>query len=327
MVSDWVLEAALQEREIRAAVGLEASGDLAVEGVATLSRPRDRSLHFAGADLETTALEGLAQRDGCVLLAPTGSGYADALPGWVVIEVANPRAAMAKVLSFIRAEGRVLPWTREGSIAPDADVSPLSVVAANVDVGSGVVVEPFCTIGPDVAIGARTVIRSGVRITGRVRIGEDCVVDWNSVIGTQGYGFVRDEDGNKVRVPQLGGVLIGSHVEIGALSLLQHGTIEPTVLSDHVKMGDMSGVGHNSHIARNVSMVGRTSIGGQCFVDEDAWIGIGATLRSGKSVGKGALVGMDASVQRDVPAGHVAMTHGAKVLAREVQDPTAIGFG
>ncbi len=97
----------------------------------------------------------------------------------------------------------------------------------NVEIGEGALVEPFCTVGPDVVIGRGSVIRSGARIYPRVSIGEESVIGANAVIGSEGFGFVRDEAGNKTRIPHLGGIIIGSHVEIGALSVVQYGTISP----------------------------------------------------------------------------------------------------
>ena len=117
---------------------------------------------------------------------------------------------------------------------------------------------------------------------------------------------MRDEAGNKTRIPHLGGVVIGSHVEIGALSVVQYGTISPTVIEDYVKIDDNVEVAHNVRIARGTSVTGGVVIGGSAVIHADAWIGINSSIRDGRRVGSRALVGMDASIQDDVPDNAVA---------------------
>src|SRR5262249_2296091 len=157
-----------------------------------------------------------------------------------------------------------------------------------------------------VVIGARSVVRSGARICPRVRIGEESVIGANSVVGSEGYGFVRDQSGNKVRIPHLGGVVIGSHVEIGALSTVQYGTISPTTVEDYAKIDDNVEVAHNGQVGRNVSITGGVVVGGSAIIETEAWIGINASIRNGRRVGSRALVSMDASVQHDLANNGVA---------------------
>src|SRR4051812_22902760 len=159
-----MLRATLLESEIRNAIGVPGDGDLVVNGVGGLDAADDRCLYVVNHDATDAFRESLAGRQGCIVIAPTGSSLSRGLSGCRVLEVAQPRTALARVLGFIRAEGRQPPWLTTRRIAAGAVVSPLAVLEGNVEIQEGVVVEPFCTIGPDVTIGRDTLVRAGARI-------------------------------------------------------------------------------------------------------------------------------------------------------------------
>ena len=321
-----MLRATLNEREIRRVIGLPEEGDRVVEGVAPLGAGKDRCLYFVKKELAGTARESLAERRGCIVISPGGSGLAGELGDCLVLEAADPRAAIAKVLGFIRDEGRQRPSVAEHTISPSAVISPLSVVEGPVEIGDGVIVEPFCMIGPDVRIGRGTIIRSGARLFPRVVIGEESVVGVNTVVGHEGFGFVRDEGGNKTRIPHLGGVEVGSHVELGALATVQSGTITPTVIEDYAKIDEHVHVGHNVRVARGASVTCGVVIAGHAVIETEAWVGINSSIREGRRVGAHALVGMDASVQRDISDNAVTRASRPAVEVRSDEERDGIGF-
>jgi UDP-3-O-[3-hydroxymyristoyl] glucosamine N-acyltransferase len=181
-------------------------------------------------------------------------------------------------------------------------------------------------VGPDVRIGRGTILRSGVRVFPRVVIGDESVVGVNTVVGHEGYGFVRDESGNKTRMPHLGGVEVGSHVELGALTTVQGGTMTPTVIEDYAKIDEHVHVGHNVRIARSVSVTCGVVIAGHAVIETEAWVGINSSIREGRRVGSHALVGMDVSVQHDLSDSTVARAPRPAVEARPDGDQSAIGF-
>jgi len=299
-----LLHATLNEREIRRLIGFPEEGNRVLVGVAPLDAGEDHCLYFINKinkELGRPARESLGGRRGCIVIAPNGSGLATELDDCLVLETDDPRAAIARVLEFIRTERRQRPLVAEHAISPSAVISPFSVVVGPVEIGDDVVVEPFCMVGPDVRIGRGTILRSGVRLFPRVVIGEHSVVGVNTVVGHDGYGFVRDESGNKTRIPHLGGVEVGSHVELGPLASVQSGTITATVIQDYAKIGDGVHVGHNVRVGRNASVTGGVTIGGSAVIETEAWVGINATIRDGCRVGAHAVVGMDASVQNDIP--------------------------
>lgn len=321
-----MLRATLHEHEIRRVIGLPGEGERTVDGVAPLEAAEDRCLYFINKTVTTAIRETLAARRGCIVIALSGSALVGELGDCLVLEAANPRAAIAKVLEFIRAERRQQPGMADRTISPSALISPLAVVEGNVEIGAGVIIEPFCMLGPEVRIGSGSILRSGARIYPRVAIGNETVIGSNTVVGHAGYGFVRDEIGNKIRIPHLGGVVIGSHVEIGALVTLPGGTITPTLVEDYAKIDDHVHVAHGARVAKSASVIAGAVIGGSAVIEAEAWVGMNASIRNGRRVGSGALVGMDVSGQQDLAANTIARAPRPDVRSRPEGESSAIGF-
>ena len=321
-----MLRATLQEHEIRRVIGVPGEGERVVDGLAPLGAAEDRCLYFINKKVAIAIRESLAVLHGCIVIAPSGSALAGELGDCLVLEASDPRAAIAKVLGFIRAERRQPPWVVDRTIAPSAVISPLAVVEGQVEIGDGVVIEPFCVVSPDVRVGRGSILRSGVRVYPRVSIGGESIIGSNTVIGHQGYGFVRDEVGNKTRIPHLGGVVIGSHVDVGALTTVPSGTITPTIIEDYAKIDDHVHVGHNVRVARGASVTAAVVIGGHTVIETEAWVGVNSSIREGLRVGSHALVGMDVSVQQDLADNTVARAPRPDVRMRPDDDRSAIGF-
>ena len=319
-----MLRATLNEAEIRRAIGCPGEGTRVVDGLAPLGAMEDRCLYFVNKPMTDEIHAFLAARRDCIVIMKAAPDYT--FGDCLVLEVADPRVAIAKVLQFIADEKRQQPWVTERKIAPSAMISPLAVIADSVVIGAGTLIEPFCVIENDVSIGSESILRSGVRIHSRVAIGEASIVGSNTVIGHQGFGFVRDESGNKTRIPHLGGVTIGSHVELGAFDTVPSGTIAPTTIEDGAKIDDHVHIGHNVRIARGASVTAGSVIGGSAVVGEDAWVGINSSIRDGRHVGRRSLIGMDVSVQHDLADQAIARAPRPDVSMRSDDDSSTIGF-
>jgi UDP-3-O-[3-hydroxymyristoyl] glucosamine N-acyltransferase len=173
-------------------------------------------------------------------------------------------------------------------------VSPLARVADNVSIQPGAVLMDHCEVGPDSLVGPNAVIYGGVRIGSRVVVGA------NAVLGRQGFGWVSGPNGQLKRMPQLGGVIIEDDVEIGPLSTVDCGTLEPTILERGCKLDAHVHVGHNVRIgawtlvAAQAGFAGSSRIGSGVLVGGQA--GVGDHIR----VGNGARLAGKAGVISDV---------------------------
>ena len=210
----------------------------------------------------------------------------------LVLRVSNPRLEFARLVEFALAQARdnrVYRTLENGA-----------VVGQDVTLGEGVVIEPLAFLDHDVTIGDRTIIRSGAKIRRFVEIGRECRIRENAVIGSDGFGFERDSRGLPVRLPHLGGVRIGDNVEVGALTTVVGGTIDPTIIEDYVKIDDHVHVGHNSIIRRGALLTACAEVGARVEVGEFAWLGANCSTFQGIQIGAHAVVGLGATVLRSV---------------------------
>lgn len=175
-----------------------------------------------------------------------------------LIVTSNPKLLFAKI---VNSQLPVLP----GSIHPSAVIHPKAKIADNCYIGA------HCYIG-ECEIGENTIIYPNTSIYDNVHIGKSVVIDSGTVIGSAGFGFVREDDGTPVRFPQLGGVIIKDYVEIGANSCIDRGALQNTIIHDHVKIDNMVQIGHNVVIGENTYIIGHCGIGGSVEIGRNCWI-------------------------------------------------------
>lgn len=164
-------------------------------------------------------------------------------------------------------------------------------------------VERSASFGRGVTIGSGTRIGAHVRIADNVTIGRDCIIKSGAVIGEDGFGFERDTDGTPLRMLHFGGVVIGDRVEIGSLTTVCQGTLEPTVIENDAKVDDHVHVAHNVRIGRKALIIACAELSGGVVVGERAWVGPNACVREHLRIGEGALVGIGSVVVKDVADG------------------------
>jgi UDP-3-O-[3-hydroxymyristoyl] glucosamine N-acyltransferase len=196
--------------------------------------------------------------------------------------------------------------------APEPWISPLACVAASAKLGLGVRIEPGAVIGDNVALGNRVHVGANAVIGRSVQVGDDCrigplvslqcceigqrvILHPGVAIGQDGYGFAPSRDGKHVKLPQLGRVIVGDDVEIGANTTIDRGASGDTVIGPHTKIDNLVQIGHNVRtgvgcgITAQVGISGSTTIGdlsllyGQVGVADHSRIGSGVTIlaRSG----------------------------------------------
>ncbi len=231
-----------------------------------------------------TAISFLANPAYIAQLKTTGAGavileerHQESCPVPALVAI-NPYAVYARVAAFLHPTTvSADPYVHStASIAADAKVSGSARVSAHAVVGPGaqigesVVIGEGSVVGANVIIGSKTWLAPRVVLMAGVEIGKRCILHSGVVCGSDGFGFAHD-GGLWVKVPQLGGVLIGNDVEIGANTTVDRGTIENTVIEDGVKLDNLVQIGHNVHIGAHTVMAalcgiaGSTTIGRRCM--------------------------------------------------------------
>lgn len=156
-------------------------------------------------------------------------------------------------------------------IDPSASIGPYCVIGVNTVIGPNVQIGAHCSIAHDVNIGANTTFYPRVTVYHGVSIGERVILHSGAVIGSDGFGLA-NEKGRWIKIPQLGSVVIGNDVEIGANTTIDRGALDNTVIEEGVKLDNQIQVAHNvkigahTAIAANTVIAGSTEIGKYCMI-------------------------------------------------------------
>ncbi|MBM3262962.1 MAG: UDP-3-O-(3-hydroxymyristoyl)glucosamine N-acyltransferase [candidate division Zixibacteria bacterium] len=289
--------------EIAAIVGGDLVGDgtVIIERVASLEDADGVSVSFlsrvrqAGRLKETRAAAAIVPHT--LATAP--------LP---IIRVRSPERAVAALLTVC------LPPTPPAppGIHPTAVISPSAVLSDDVAIGPYVVIGDRATLGSGVAIGAGTFIGADCRIDAHtwlfprvtlydgVCLGKWVIVHSGAVIGSDGFGYTTGEHG-AVKIPQVGDVVIGNLVEIGANTTIDRATLGSTRIGDGTKIDNLVQIGHNVVIGAHVTICAQTGIAGSTVIEDGVVIAGQAGLKDHITVGAGAKIGGQAGVTKSVP--------------------------
>jgi UDP-3-O-[3-hydroxymyristoyl] glucosamine N-acyltransferase len=247
------------------------------------------------------------------------------------IKVKNADLAMSQILELF---AHPMP-AFETAIHPSAVVDESAVIGAGTKIGAGCYVGPKVVIGEnstlypnvtlldDSTIGNNTVIWSGTVIRERSHIGHHCIIHPNTTIGADGFGFRPCPERGLVKIPQIGNVIIGNGVEIGANSCVDRGKFSSTVIGDGCKIDNLVQIGHNSKLGRFCIMAGNSGLAGSVTLGNGVIIGGSASIKDHTTIGDGAIVGAGSGVTGDIPAGKTMLGYPA-VEARDALKQWAI---
>lgn len=202
------------------------------------------------------------------------------------------------------------PKPAEG-ISPSAVISPTAKIGANVsiggnaviedqvEIGDGAVIGANCFVGKNAKIGAGTKLWSNVSIYHNVQIGAECLIQSGTVIGSDGFGYA-NERGKWVKIPQLGTVIIGDHVEIGANTCIDRGAIDNTVIESNVIIDNLCQIAHNVHIGYGTAMAGAAVVAGSVTIGKYCVIGGRSVFNGHITICDGTTIAGATSVMRTI---------------------------
>lgn len=278
---------------------IEIAHDFNVDGVSTAKDPENNTVLFYK-KLSANDISRLRSvRQAVIIIRQEDMNLIDAEIGAnnLVLPVQSPRKEYARILGFIIAN-------QAHKDRQYKTVDNFVIVGENVTIGRGTIIQPFVFIDHDVTIGENCLISAGVKIGQCVEIADHTNIGFNSVIGGLGFGFEREEgDGTPIHIPQIGGIRIGSHVEVGAMSSIAQGTINPTIIEDHVKIDDHVFLAHNCHIGRGSFVIACAEVSGSVVVGKNSWIGPNSAIINGVEIGEDCTVGIGSVVVKSVPGG------------------------
>ena len=227
------------------------------------------------------------------------------------VVVSNPALAYAKVASIFAPPVPRYPGISEQAVLHDStrigkDVSiyPLVYVGEEALIGDGVIMFPGVFIGDRVKIGNGTIIYPNVTILHDCQIGKNVIINAGTVIGSDGFGFVRDGPVS-VKIPQIGMVQIDDDVEIGANSCIDRAASGKTWVKRGVKTDNFVHVAHNVIIGEDTIVVAQVAISGSVHIGRQVIIGGQVAVSDHVEIGDRVMIGSQSGVPKSIPSGEV----------------------
>ena len=280
---------------------------VSIRGLAALTDARPGDLSFLGNP--KYKVEVVATRASVVLLPVDYAG--EPKPDQLFLLVENPSVAFARVCA--RLEQSLWPKPAPG-IHPSAVVAPTAKIAATATVG------PLCVVEADAVVGERTLLQAQVFLGRAARVGDDCWLmpgvmvaaecelgqrvrlQSGVVIGSDGFGY-EFVQGRHEKIPQIGQVIIGDDVEIGANSTLDRARFSRTVVGEGTKIDNLVQVAHNVVIGRHCLLCAQVGVSGSTKLGDYVILAGQAGLAGHLTIGKGAKAGGGAAVTQDLEPG------------------------
>lgn len=289
---------------------LNPSYNFDVEGVSYAGNPKDSTVMFITSKV-ADLLDNLQGHRNCLIFVQNSINISDELKkDNLFVFTENPQREYAKFITCFAEEKENRDRSRKYTLTPLG-----YYLGENVRIGENVYIEPGVFIGHDVVIGNDSKIFANAVIKNAI-IGNNAIINEYAMVGASGFTMAEDELGVKFRLPTLGKVIIGNHVEIGVHDNISCGSGGDTVIEDNVKLDTMVHVAHDVYLEKNTEITAGAIIGGFVHIGENGYMGINSSIRNRRSIGSNSLIGMGAVVLKPVDDNTVVVGNPARVLRR-----------
>ena len=224
------------------------------------------------------------------------------------IIVDDPYSAYAKISSLFAKHRN-----------PYADKSLSYFVHETAEVHDSAVIGPNDYIGPECIIGRNSIVHANSSLVMNVEIGKNCIIHFNSILGSDGFGYAPQKDGY-IKIEQLGRLIIGDNVEIGAGCTIDRGAIDNTEIHNGVKLDNQVHIAHNNKIGNNCIIAGQVGLAGSSTLGNNVMIGGQAGVSGHLKVGNNVQIGGGSGVIKDIPDNTKVMGYPAKNLREFIKD-------
>ena len=185
-------------------------------------------------------------------------------------------------------------------VSRKATVDRFAIVEAGASIGDGSVIHPQVYVGKNVSIGDNTIIHPGVKIYHDCIIGSNCEIHSNAVIGSDGFGFSRNDDQSYKKVPQIGNVIIEDDVEIGSNTVVDRATLGSTILRQGVKLDNLIQIAHNVDVGKDTAMAAQVGVAGSTKIGERCIIGGQVGIVGHLKIADGAMIQAQSGIAGNV---------------------------
>jgi UDP-3-O-[3-hydroxymyristoyl] glucosamine N-acyltransferase len=290
---------------------LQGPADLCIEGIAPIDQATPREITFITQRRFARLVD--QSRAAAFIVSREYAGLARPL-----IIVPHPYLAYARVAALFAPP--VWRWPGVSDLAylgpqvalgQGVSIAPLVFIGAGVRLGDRVTVMPGCVINDAVIIGADTLIYPNVTIRERCTLGARCIIHSGTVIGSDGFGFVPQAAGH-VKIPQLGTVVIGDDVEIGANCAIDRGALGATRVGHGVKIDNLVHLAHNVEVGEYSFLVAQVGVSGSTKLGRGVTLAGQVGVTGHIELGDGVQVGAQSGVHRSVAAGETVSGYPAR---------------
>jgi UDP-3-O-[3-hydroxymyristoyl] glucosamine N-acyltransferase len=290
----------LSELASRTGTAVDGDGTLVVSRVATLESAGPGAIAFITNPKYRAQLA--ATRATAVIVAPELARYT-LLPKLLS---SAPYATYAKVATILHPPEPVTAGIHPSAVidllarvAPSAAVGPHAVIGAHAVIGERACVGAGSSVGKEVSIGDDAVLHANVTVYERCIVGPRTVLHSGVVIGADGFGMA-EEHGRWLKIPQIGRVVIGSDVEIGANTTIDRGALDDTVIEDDVKLDNQIQIGHNCRIGAHTAIAGCVGVAGSTRIGRNCRIGGAAMVQGHIEICDGVVISGGTGVDKSI---------------------------
>lgn len=270
----------LEELANKLGAVLQGDGAIVINSIASMTSAKEGQITFLS---DKKYQEQLKECNASAVILTE-----DSLPYWTgsALVVKNPYLSYSRLAQLFDTT----PMPAQG-IAASAVISPNvklgkgvaiganTVIEDGVELDDGVIIGAGCFIGKNTKIGSDTKLWANVSVYHNILIGKNCLIQSGTVIGSDGFGYANDR-GNWVKIPQLGRVIIGNNVEIGASTTIDRGALDDTIIRDGVIIDNQCQIAHNDYIGEHTAIAGGVIMAGSLKIGKYCLIG-GASVING----------------------------------------------
>src|ERR1700683_265065 len=274
---------------------VEGDGSIEVAGVASIGSASRQDLVFV--EDEKYLARALECDAGAVIAGEFAAGKSVA--GMPLIICRHPKLAFARAAQFLRERQRLDAGVRNSAVVHSSarlgegvGVEECAVIAEDAEVGEGTRIGAGCAIGRGVKIGRECQIYPQVTIYPATILGDRVIVHAGAVVGSDGFGYVRDsKSGRYEKFPQVGRLVIEDDVEIGANTTIDRGALDETSIGRGTKIDNLVHIGHNCRLGENVVIAAQTGLSGSITIENDVVLGGQVGIGEHARIEEGVMLG------------------------------------
>ncbi|MDZ7640820.1 MAG: UDP-3-O-(3-hydroxymyristoyl)glucosamine N-acyltransferase [Desulfurivibrio sp.] len=290
---------------------LVGDGEVAISGVNSLELAGPAELSFLTSARQRHKLSA-CRAAALVVPQKLAAGELEEMAQRPLLRVADPNLATARIQQFLLSRPFVARGVHPSAvigaacrIPPEVSIGPGAVLGEGVRLGERVTIAAGVMIGDEVSIGDDSRLDPRVTVYSRSVIGRRVIIQAGSVIGSDGFGYATDQQGNHHKRPHQGKVRLGDEVEVGANVCIDRGTFGDTVIGAGTKIDNLVQIAHNVEVGENCLLVAQVGIAGSCQLGRRVVMGGQSALAGHITMGEGVMIAGQSGVHNDQPPGAV----------------------